>query len=173
MIRNNRALFIHIPTRHISENDITNMSNPTTSGEGGQGLLESAFDDDNLNVEADSAAISSLDQLSNDMMTLSLIPKSRWQTLVHLDLIRQRNKPIEPPKVPEMAPFFLPSLNSVNAITSTEDDQSAFSNLEKSRILKIAQGLSDNPFSVLLREGAEMDDCTWLVSVFIYSGTNT
>ncbi len=168
MIRNNRALFTHIPTRHISENDITNMSNPTTSGEGGQGLLEGAFDDESSDVEADSAAISSLDQLSKDMMTLSLVPKSKWQTLVHLDLIRQRNKPIEPPKVPEKAPFFLPSLDSVGATTSTEDNLSKPSNLEKSRILKIAQGLSDNPFSLLLREGAETDDCTWQVSILLF-----
>jgi U3 small nucleolar RNA-associated protein 21 len=51
-----------------------------------------------------------LDQLSADMMTLSLVPKSRWQTLLHIDLIKARNKPREPPKAPEKAPFFLPSV---------------------------------------------------------------
>ena len=44
------------------------------------------------------------------MTTLSLVPKARWQSLLHLDLIRERNKPKEAPKKPEKAPFFLPSL---------------------------------------------------------------
>ena len=32
-----------------------------------------------------------------------------WRSLFHLELIRARNKPIEPPKAPEAAPFFLPT----------------------------------------------------------------
>ncbi|OAX83052.1 hypothetical protein ACJ72_02598 [Emergomyces africanus] len=42
-------------------------------------------------------------------MTLSITPKSRWQTLLHLDIIKERNKPKDPPKIPQKAPFFLPS----------------------------------------------------------------
>ena len=51
-----------------------------------------------------------MDQLSDGITTLSLVPKSRWQTLLHLDVIRARNKPKEAPKAPEKAPFFLPSM---------------------------------------------------------------
>ncbi|KAF3437268.1 hypothetical protein FNV43_RR20021 [Rhamnella rubrinervis] len=47
-----------------------------------------------------------------DLVTLSLLPKSQWQSLINLDIIKVRNKPIEPPKKPEKAPFFLPSVPS-------------------------------------------------------------
>ena len=34
-------------------------------------------------------------------------PRSKWATLSQLELIKERNKPVEPPKQPEKAPFFL------------------------------------------------------------------
>ncbi|XP_019447943.1 PREDICTED: WD repeat-containing protein 36 [Lupinus angustifolius] len=49
-----------------------------------------------------------------DLVTLSLLPKSQWQSLINLDIIKVRNKPIEPPKKPEKAPFFLPSVPSLS-----------------------------------------------------------
>lgn len=49
-----------------------------------------------------------------DLVTLSLLPKSQWQSLANLDIIKARNKPIEPPKKPEKAPFFLPSVSSLS-----------------------------------------------------------
>ncbi|CAD6568501.1 MAG: hypothetical protein TREMPRED_004587 [Tremellales sp. Tagirdzhanova-0007] len=52
-------------------------------------------------------------QLSEGLLTLSLMPKSRWQTLLNLDTIKQRNKPKEPPKAPEKAPFFLPTVSGL------------------------------------------------------------
>ncbi|GFP84289.1 U3 small nucleolar RNA-associated protein 21 homolog [Phtheirospermum japonicum] len=55
-----------------------------------------------------------LDQQIPDLVTLSLLPKSQWQSLINLDIIKARNKPIEPPKKPEKAPFFLPSIPSLS-----------------------------------------------------------
>ncbi|XP_056159950.1 U3 small nucleolar RNA-associated protein 21 homolog [Syzygium oleosum] len=49
-----------------------------------------------------------------DLVTLSLLPKSQWQSLINLDIIKVRNKSIEPPKKPEKAPFFLPSIPSLS-----------------------------------------------------------
>jgi U3 small nucleolar RNA-associated protein 21 len=49
-----------------------------------------------------------------NLITLSLLPKSQWQGLTNLDIIKVRNKPIEPPKKPEKAPFFLPSVPSLS-----------------------------------------------------------
>lgn len=48
--------------------------------------------------------------ISKGLLTLSALPKSRWHNLELLDTIRLRNKPIEPPKQPKEAPFFLPTL---------------------------------------------------------------
>lgn len=107
----NRTLFTHVPTRNIFDGDIISAILPTASGEGGEGLLTAAFEDVLLE---DPGTIDTLpartDQLTQNLMTLSLVPRSRWQTLLHLDTISKRNKPTEPPKAPEKAPFFLPSL---------------------------------------------------------------
>ncbi|KAH6765883.1 transducin family protein / WD-40 repeat family protein [Perilla frutescens var. hirtella] len=64
-----------------------------------------------------------------DLVTLSMLPKSQWQSLINLDIIKARNKPIEPPKKPEKAPFFLPSIPSLSGeivfkpIESAEGDK--------------------------------------------------
>ncbi|WEW59446.1 rRNA-processing protein utp21 [Emydomyces testavorans] len=106
---NNQSLFIHIPTSHIDENAIFEIAAPTASGEGGAASIEAAFrEDDNANLH--NSPVISTEQLNSNMMTLSVTPKNRWQTLLHLDLIKQRNKPKEAPKAPKKAPFFLPSI---------------------------------------------------------------
>jgi U3 small nucleolar RNA-associated protein 21 len=86
-IWSNKTLFKHVPTRYISENEIIEVDGPTASGEGGQGPIEGAFDDDE-EQEDDTCPLPSAEQLSEEMMTLSLVPRSRWQTLLHLDLIK-------------------------------------------------------------------------------------
>ncbi|MCO5584789.1 hypothetical protein L7F22_038721 [Adiantum nelumboides] len=53
-------------------------------------------------------------QIMPQLVTLSLLPKAQWQSLLNLDIIKVRNKPVEPPKKPEKAPFFLPSLPSLS-----------------------------------------------------------
>ncbi|KAG0650548.1 U3 small nucleolar RNA-associated 21 [Hyphodiscus hymeniophilus] len=153
-IWNNRTLFTHVPTRHISEKEIAEISAPTVSGEGGQNLIDGAFEDVNDDAE-DSAPSFSLDQLSADMMTLSLVPKSRWQTLLHIDLIKQRNKPTEAPRVPEKAPFFLGSLDKPKLSAGAEEKSADGGVLEKSRIMQMDRLGSERPFTVALRSGGE------------------
>ncbi|GBF88408.1 hypothetical protein Rsub_01120 [Raphidocelis subcapitata] len=48
--------------------------------------------------------------LAPQLVTLSLLPRAQWETLLHLDAIKARSKPIQPPKKPEAAPFFLPTV---------------------------------------------------------------
>ncbi len=45
--------------------------------------------------------------LSDGLVTLSSLPKSRWVTLPLLDAIKQRNKPKAAPVAPVRAPFFM------------------------------------------------------------------
>ncbi|KAI1386472.1 WD domain-containing protein [Hypoxylon trugodes] len=152
-IWNNKTLFTHVPTRQLSEDSIREISGPTASGEGGQGLLEAAFDD-TASREEEEVAPSNLDQLSTDMMTLSLVPRSRWQTLLHLDLIKQRNKPKEAPKAPEKAPFFLPSTTNAGASSleiaqpKTDQDQN------QSRITRFDRNRAEQAFTSKLQTGA-------------------
>ncbi|KAF1813090.1 Utp21-domain-containing protein [Eremomyces bilateralis CBS 781.70] len=121
----NRTLFTQVPTHQISEDEIARIDVPSRSG--GVGLLESAYQPQESG-EVPSGAQVNLEQLSSDLMTLSLVPKPRWQTLLNLDVIRERNRPKEAPKRPEKAPFFLPS------ITDTKADAMAIEPVRDSRI---------------------------------------
>jgi U3 small nucleolar RNA-associated protein 21 len=166
-IWNNKTLFTHVPTRHISENEIAEISGPTVSGEGGHGLIDGAFVEEEEDV-ADVAPTLSLEQLSADMMTLSLVPKSRWQTLLHLDLIKQRNKPTEAPKLPEKAPFFLPSLDNPLPKNVVEESKPEDSVAERSRIMKMDRLASEGAFTIALRSGSENGDCKLASSHRLY-----
>ncbi|XP_010017849.1 PREDICTED: WD repeat-containing protein 36-like, partial [Nestor notabilis] len=50
------------------------------------------------------------EQLELQLVTLSSLPESRWKNLLSLDVIKKKNKPREPPKVPKSAPFFIPTV---------------------------------------------------------------
>jgi len=163
-IWNNRSLFIHVPTRNISEDEIVKVDAPTVSGEGGQSLIDAAFnqvDDDNGSMD-DFPTTS--DQLSQDIMSLSLIPRSRWQTLLHLDVIKQRNKPKEPPKAPEKAPFFLPSLENARASDTPANEETQVTAADRSRVRKMDRNGADSQFTTLLRLGGESGDYEPIIS---------
>ncbi len=163
-IWNNRTLFTHVPTRLIQADEIAPAIAPTSSGEGGQGLIDAAFEEDGSEEEDDSAPYSTLtstDQLSLDMLTLSIVPKSRWQTLLHLDTIRQRNKPKEPPKAPEKAPFFLPSLETTKQsqpLLPEEEQQTQLNPTERSRITKMDRTGTATLFTTTLHTSASSAD---------------
>ena len=81
---------------------------PNSSATGGGSALEGAFD--GSSAEGDDQDFTSyqyLDQISEGLVTLSLGPRNKMHTLLHLDVIKQRSKPVEPPKKQEAAPFFL------------------------------------------------------------------
>ncbi|KAM3728305.1 ATP-binding cassette sub-family F member [Dirofilaria immitis] len=48
------------------------------------------------------------------LVTLSGLAPSRWMNLPYLDIIRKRNKPIEPARKPKTAPFFLPAVSTLD-----------------------------------------------------------
>ncbi|KAF8453671.1 Utp21 specific WD40 associated putative domain-containing protein [Terfezia claveryi] len=152
----NRTLFTRIPTRRLKEEDIIDLALPSSSGEGGTSLIDSAINN-NLTTsedptEEESGVYISRDQLSDQLLTLSLVPKTRWQTLLHLDLVKQRNKPTSAPQKPKSAPFFLgalsslkdgntgllPNINPLYPPTAEEAAQAlAEQEAEKSRIMRL------------------------------------
>ena len=72
-------------------------------------------------------------------LTLSDVHTQHWQKVIHLDMIRERNKPIEPPKAPEKAPFFLEKKNENNvhaSVTPNREDASLLASETQSRILR-------------------------------------
>ena len=85
-IWSNRTLFMPMPTRNVDESAVVNFSTPSMSDEHAVGPIESAFSRDVEHEEAYGPAI--ITELGKDMMTLSAVPRSRWQTLLHLDLVK-------------------------------------------------------------------------------------
>lgn len=72
--------------------------------------LPTELEDASTNAYTHILASNQDEQLAGDLATLSLLPRSKWQTLINLETINARNKPKQPPKAPEKAPFFLPTL---------------------------------------------------------------
>ncbi|CAP74224.1 hypothetical protein E8E15_009364 [Penicillium rubens] len=164
----NRSLFMPVTTKNLDENVIENVGLPATSGEGGAGLIEAAFADTTEQDEEEGPVLAT-EQLQHDMMTLSLVPKSRWQSLLHLDTIRERNRPKEAPKAPEKAPFFLPSLlgssgpEAAKEIPGSEDTDAGsvakIAEAERLRIAKLQNGGNPSaPQSIFTRSLASGHD---------------
>ncbi|CAD1808987.1 Utp21 specific WD40 associated putative domain family protein [Candida parapsilosis] len=103
----NRAQFKPVSTRHIEEEEFSTMLLPNAAGDGGSTILDGALDD---NEDQDAYALGKYDskpQLDESLITLSSGPRTKFSTLLHLDTIKQNNKPKEAVKKPEKAPFFL------------------------------------------------------------------
>ncbi|RKF72731.1 U3 small nucleolar RNA-associated protein 21-like protein [Golovinomyces cichoracearum] len=158
-IWNNRTLFTHVPTRNISESDIAEAIYPTVSGEGSHRLLEAAFEESDSESE-NAAPAPALEQLSKDIQTLSLLPRSRWQNLLYLDVIKARNKPVEAPQIPKNAPFFLPSLKKPLTLQEANKDDGNQSILDKSRIMRLSHLTAEGKFTSSLRAGLRTGDYT-------------
>jgi U3 small nucleolar RNA-associated protein 21 len=165
----NRTLFTHVSTRQIAESEVATMKAPTASGEGGEALIDVAAEEES-EEDTDETAVPVMDQLSEGITTLSLVPKSRWQTLLHLDIIRARNKPKEAPKAPEKAPFFLPS---ASGDAGAKSDSTALASLNPEPTSRISSSAlasrssaatSTNEFTRRLTFAAETHDYTPILS---------
>ena len=151
----NRSQFRTIPVRRISEEDIPtlNESLPSISGREGEGVLEGAFDQEESSEEEEINGISSVDQLSEDLLTMSLQPRTKMWSLLNLEAIRRRNRAREPIKAPEKAPFFLPSLKDATKVREgVADDLPALTSNDtpKSHILRFQDQRVESDFTRLL-----------------------
>ncbi|KAL4946913.1 hypothetical protein BDV06DRAFT_208519 [Aspergillus oleicola] len=157
----NRSLFMPVSTRNLDVDNLVNANLPTSSGEGGAGIIEAAFGKYHEGRD-DEGPVLYTRQLNREMLTLSVVPKNKWQTLVHMDLIKERNMPKEPPKGPEKAPFFLPA-SSVD--TLPRDNATIFSDndtpAELSRISRIQLSMhasAGSHLTSLLQTGCSSGD---------------
>lgn len=90
----NKSLYSHVPLKQLDNDyeptDYIDM--PNTNTHMGQSAdlqeIEKEMDEDDLN---DYKNYTSPEQLSLDLITLSLLPESRWKNLVYLDIIKVSN----------------------------------------------------------------------------------
>ncbi|XP_072048834.1 WD repeat-containing protein 36-like [Amphiura filiformis] len=133
----NKTLYSHVSLRPLpSDYTPTMVALPGTSYQVKQETDEDMEPSDEA-AEPMEEEFQSPDQISRDLVTLSTLPNSRWQSLIHLDVIKKRNKPTEPPKVPKAAPFFLPTIAGLTptfAAPEEENDEPSAKRLKRAFI---------------------------------------
>ncbi|GAA6062774.1 hypothetical protein JCM10212_006887 [Sporobolomyces blumeae] len=109
----NRAQFAEVSLlSFVEEESLDDVSLPTVQGLASDASLSAIAAPTKWQ---DLQPYTTPDQLASELLTLSLMPRTKWQTLLNLETIKQRNKPKEAPKAPEQAPFFLPTLPGTDA----------------------------------------------------------
>ncbi|KFP65393.1 WD repeat-containing protein 36, partial [Cariama cristata] len=95
------------------------------------------------------------EQLGEQLVTLSSLPESRWKNLLSLDVIKKKNKPREPPKVPKSAPFFIPTVPGLipRYIAPEEDNDT------QSKVVNLGVLAQKSDFCVHLEEALSTNEC--------------
>ncbi|PVZ99847.1 hypothetical protein BB558_004099 [Smittium angustum] len=116
----NKAMFEHVEFRKISDVDIATVNVPASEfGPSDEDHVDIDGVDSQTDLVDEQEQINGLrfmlpeQMMEKSLLTLSNEPKNKWQTLLNLDLIKKRNKPVLPKKEPESAPFFLPTSQGV------------------------------------------------------------
>jgi len=138
---------------------------PINLDEPGAGVEE---EDDDENAESgrtqavtEGKLESSTTPLHPQILTLSDVPPAKWQATLHLDLVKERNKPAEPAKPLPNAPFFLPTSTGITPqFVSPElatDPVAFFMDDSTSKVVHGRKALGASmPLQVMLRK-AEYD----------------
>ncbi|AOA61564.1 Small subunit (SSU) processome component [Komagataella phaffii CBS 7435] len=103
----NRAMFHAVSSRHVEESEFSKIMLPNTTNDTQTTIIEGAFDENTVDDNEITGVYNTVDQINEKLVTLGIGPRSKFNTLLHLDVIKQRNKPTEAPKKPENVPFFL------------------------------------------------------------------
>ncbi|KAH9843207.1 Utp21-domain-containing protein [Rhodofomes roseus] len=145
----NRAQYSDVTFQSVSdEENVMNVSLPSMQGTAEDEALEALSSLTLVGQEKPTDVFLMPPHLDGDLVTLSLLPRSRWQTLLNFEVIQQRNKPKEPPKEPEKAPFFLPTLPGVEERFTIQEPQ--IQEAEKSKTqtkrLQKAAAVSESTF---------------------------
>ncbi|KOC59513.1 WD repeat-containing protein 36 [Habropoda laboriosa] len=116
----NRTLYSYVSLKAVNKDDPIPMI-----GLPGSVMEATDINEDGL-TELEPEYVSP-EQLQEDLITMSGFAHSRWQNLLNIDIVKKRNKPKAPPKVPENAPFFLPTIPSLDLkfdFSNVKDTQS-------------------------------------------------
>uniref|UniRef100_A0A8B9F467 WD repeat domain 36 n=1 Tax=Amazona collaria TaxID=241587 RepID=A0A8B9F467_9PSIT len=96
------------------------------------------------------------EQLGLQLVTLSSLPESRWKNLLSLDIIKKKNKPREPPKVPKSAPFFIPTVSGLipHYVTPREENDT------QSKVVSLGVLAQKSDFFIHLEEALRTNEYT-------------
>lgn len=109
-------------------------------------------------------------QISEELVTLSLLPHSHWHNLLMLDVIKQRNKPKDPPKAPKSAPFFLPTVPGLEFKFSLSTDSK--SEKMESHVLQFGNIPLLSPFGKRLDAAKSIDEYVAAINMLKEMGSS-
>ncbi|KAG6500352.1 WD repeat-containing protein 36-like [Zingiber officinale] len=139
---------------YASGNQVMSVKMPTVTSNGGANKEETSSPE-NVNAIQNAYCIPQLDKQMPNLITLSLLPRSQWQSLTNLDIIKVRNKPVEPPKQPEKAPFFLPSVPTLSGQILFEADSETTAVKDKEKMKNQKAVVLSSQFILLLNSCVE------------------
>lgn len=144
----NKTLYSHITLKALTpEEEPPLMALPED--------IDITIKEEEIEIKQEPIEFVSPEQLTAELITLSGLPTSRWQHLLNLDVIKQRNKPRAPPKVPKSAPFFLPTVPSLSVTFDLEREDTSNSKLITPETLT-----NLTTFGKLLDKSVETNDFT-------------
>ncbi|KAG5352836.1 hypothetical protein C0989_000178 [Termitomyces sp. Mn162] len=151
----NRAQYAEVSFQTVTDDDFFNVNLPSMQGVAEDEALNalSALTTNDASVDV----FSTPPQLDGELITLTLLPRARWQTLLNLEIIQQRNKPKEPPKAPEKAPFFLPTLPGVEMRFDQPDTKTSDTKKSTRRLEKVGGTLESTFYKKLLADAKDGD----------------
>jgi len=151
----NRTQYANVSLRNIPDDyDVKLLSLPSLTGSEDDETDQESEEDSDIEQVVQEKTV---DQLTDKMITLSMEPRSKWQNLLHLDTIKMRNKPKEAPKLPEKAPFFLPTLPGAKGQFNLETTITKNEENPDSKRINFSQLDTDTEYAKLLRAGHEAD----------------
>ena len=163
----NRAQFTDVPLRSISVDEVEGLKESVLPPMRAEEIDEDDEDDQELRpLTAEDLEAAGLAPALDDygqLVTLTHLPRARWQTLLNLDIIAARNKPKEPPKAPERAPFFLPTLPGVEHRFAVEENKKGSEKEVKERRIDKLHASRESVFVQKMFKDDE-DDCEYPLS---------
>lgn len=119
--------------------------------------VEESQDDDSYELDDNEFFdLNSEDALSEELITLSKTPGSKWTTLINLDEIKEQSKPLKPPEKPKNAPFLLTTIPGVDPKFVAEKEDSIEEEGEK-RIINLSKYKVKTKFMLELEKANELE----------------
>ena len=104
----------------VLQNDVENEGLPPLDvNDINKNDVEEDEEEDEFSKKLQALTRSGQESRKQQLVSLSTLPRAHWQTLFNLELIKQRNKPLAPPKAPERAPFFLTTIYKKGEVAPT------------------------------------------------------
>ncbi|GAB1606546.1 WD repeat-containing protein 36-like [Argonauta hians] len=158
----NKTLYQQTSLTALPDDFVPKLIPTPTTGHKTEDSTVSEGEGEDIAIDEEESPFKSPDQISNELVTLSLLPNSRWKNLLNLDVIRLKNKPKQPPQKPKAAPFFLPTIPGNDIKFSIEKDE------DKQVTSRISSGLKTHLTNTakLLQNAKEEDDYIKVLEAF-------